>query len=64
MAAIKAELAAAAAKADEVLIDLTQKQNTFKNIKFGFFFETVVIKRTHAITTRAGLTHVKVPKET
>ena len=62
MAAIKAELAAAAAKADEVLIDLTQKQNTFKNIKF--FFETVVIKRTHAITTRAGLTHVKVPKET
>ena len=39
VAAIKAELAAAAAKADEVLIDLTQKQNTFKNIKFGFFLK-------------------------
>ena len=49
MAAIKAELAAAAAKADDVLIDLTQKQQG-SNINLGIFFKQLNARRTHAIT--------------
>ena len=52
VAAIKAELAAAAAKADDVLIDLTQKQHGSNIIiNLGIFSNSFKCKeRTHAIT--------------